>query len=82
MTKEEIVTVWKDTCVMLDERKTQFELMIHALEKEDAENDDDLVGGDNDEDAEDADEYEEEADAADEDHEDEEASGRSSEADE
>lgn len=24
----------KDTCIMLDERKAQFELMIHALERE------------------------------------------------
>jgi hypothetical protein len=35
MTKEEIIDSLKDTCVMLDERKAQFELMIHALEKED-----------------------------------------------
>ena len=35
MTKEEIIVALKDTCVMLDERKAQFELMIHALEKED-----------------------------------------------
>jgi len=35
MIKQEIVVALKDTCVMLDERKSQFELMIHALEKED-----------------------------------------------
>jgi hypothetical protein len=36
MTRQEIVAALKDTCVMLDEKKTQFELMIHSLEKEDA----------------------------------------------
>jgi len=36
MRKQEIVTALKDTCVMLNERKAQFELMIHSLEKEDA----------------------------------------------
>jgi len=36
MTKQEIVVALKDTCVILDERKTQFELMIHSLEREDA----------------------------------------------
>jgi len=35
MTKEEIIVALKDTCVMLDERKAQLELIIHALEKED-----------------------------------------------
>ena len=35
MTKQDIVAALKDTCVMLDERKAQFELMIHALENED-----------------------------------------------
>ena len=35
MTKEEIIVALKDTCVMLDERKAQFELMIHSLERED-----------------------------------------------
>jgi len=34
MTKQEIVTALKDTCVMLDERKAQFELMTHSLERE------------------------------------------------
>jgi len=37
MSRKEIVAALIDTCVMLDERKAQFELMIHALEKEDAE---------------------------------------------
>jgi hypothetical protein len=31
MTKEEIIAALKDTCVMLDERKAKFELMIHTL---------------------------------------------------
>jgi len=35
MSKKEIVAALKDTCVMVDERRTQFEMMIHALEKED-----------------------------------------------
>jgi hypothetical protein len=34
MTKQEIVKALKDTCVLLDERKAQFELMIHSLEGE------------------------------------------------
>jgi len=34
MTKQEIVVALNDTSVMLDERKTQFELMIHSLERE------------------------------------------------
>jgi len=38
MTKEEIIVTLKDTCVMLDERKAQFEQMIHALEKVDVAN--------------------------------------------
>jgi hypothetical protein len=80
MTKEEIIAALRDTCVMLDERKAQFELMIHALEKEDAEKDDDPAEGDNDEDVVDADGDEEEAGTGDEDLEDEEASGSSSEA--
>ena len=32
MTKQEIVTAFKDTCVMLDGRKAQLELMTHSLE--------------------------------------------------
>jgi uncharacterized RmlC-like cupin family protein len=36
ITKQKIVTALKDTCVMLEERKTQFELMIQSLEREDA----------------------------------------------
>jgi hypothetical protein len=76
MTKEEIIAALKDTCVMLDEMKAQFEQMIHALEKEDAENDDDLAEGDNDQDAVDADEDEEEVVAGDEDLEDLEAALR------
>jgi len=65
ITKKEIIAALKDTCVMLDEGKAQFELMIDSLEKEDV--------GDGIED-------EEEASDAGEDQEDEEASGRSSEA--
>jgi hypothetical protein len=84
MTKKEIIVALKDTCVMLDERKTQFELMIHALEMEGAENDEeDAVGNEdagNDEDAEAANEDEEEADTGDEDLDDAEATGSSSEA--
>jgi hypothetical protein len=34
MTKQEIMKALKDTCVLLDEKKTQFELMIHSLEGE------------------------------------------------
>ena len=33
MTKQEIVTALKDTCVFLNKRKAQFELMIHTLER-------------------------------------------------
>jgi len=36
MSKEEIIVALKDTYVMLDERKTQFGLMTHALERKDA----------------------------------------------
>jgi len=35
MPRKEVVAALKHTCIMLDERKTQFELMIQALEKED-----------------------------------------------
>jgi hypothetical protein len=35
MTNEEIIVALKDTCVMLDERKAQFELMISTLERKD-----------------------------------------------
>jgi len=66
MTKEEIIVALKDTCVMLDSRKTQFELMIHALEKEDLANGDEHAESDNNEDAGNADEDEEEAVDADE----------------
>jgi hypothetical protein len=34
MTKQEIMKALKDTCVLLDKKKTQFELMIHSLEGE------------------------------------------------
>jgi len=34
MTKQKIIAALKDTCVMMDERKAQFELMIHPLERE------------------------------------------------
>jgi len=78
MTKEEIIVALKDTCVMLDERKDQFERMIHALEKGDAENNDEPVESDNDKDAGNEDKDEEEVGADDEDQEDEEASGSSS----
>jgi len=37
MSKEEIITTLKDICVMLDERKAQFERMIHALERKDVD---------------------------------------------
>jgi len=37
MSKEEIITSLKDTCVILDERKAQFERMIHALERKEAD---------------------------------------------
>ena len=36
MTKQEIMAALNETCVMSDKRKAQFELMIHALQKEDA----------------------------------------------
>jgi hypothetical protein len=39
MTKQEIVAALKDTCVLLDERKAQFELMIHSLEGENTDAD-------------------------------------------
>lgn len=49
MTKQEIIAALKDTCVLMDKRKAQFELMIHSLEGEGvdkAENDnEDSKGG-------------------------------------
>jgi len=48
MTKQETVAALKDTCVMLDERKSRFELMIHSLERDDVAAEDELE--DNDED--------------------------------
>jgi len=80
MTKEEIIAAFKDTFVMLDERKAEFEKMIHALEKVDVANDDEHAESDNDEDVNDANEDEEEANDTDDDQEDEEAFGSSSEA--
>jgi len=59
MTRQDIVAALKDNCMMLDERKTQFKLMIHALEKEDVATADEQEESD-----------EEEADVADEDQED------------
>jgi hypothetical protein len=70
MTKEEIVAALKDTCVILDERKVQFENMIHSLEREDAAAEDELEDNEDDN----ADE------AGNDDQEEEEASGSSSEA--
>jgi hypothetical protein len=34
ITKQEIIAALKDTCVMIDKRKAQFERMIHSLEGE------------------------------------------------
>ena len=81
MTKKEIVAALNDTCVILDERKARFELMIHILEKEDAANEDEQEGNEEEE-AEDAgSEEEEEADEAENDNqEDKEASRSSSDA--
>jgi len=72
MTKQEIVAALKDICVRLDERKSQFELMIHSVEREDAVAEDEQA------------ESEEATDGYvdDVDQEDEEASGSSSEASE
>jgi len=42
MTKEEIIAALKDTCVLLDEWKAQFELMIHSMEKVEAAAEDEL----------------------------------------
>jgi hypothetical protein len=39
MTKQDIMDALNDTCVMLDERKAKFELMFHALEGKDEEED-------------------------------------------
>lgn len=36
MTTQEIIAALKDTCVMMDEKKAQFELIIHSLERKDA----------------------------------------------
>jgi len=41
-TKQEIVAALKDTCVILDERKTQFVLMLHSLERENVATENDL----------------------------------------
>jgi len=46
MTRHDIVALLTNTCVMLDERKAQFELMIHALEKKDDANADEQEGSD------------------------------------
>ena len=64
MTKEEIIITLKNSCVILDERKAQFELMIYALEKEDVIAEEELEESEDEED-----------DNADKDHEDEEALG-------
>jgi len=79
MSKQDIVAALKDTCLMLDERKAKFELMISALEREDVD-----VDG---EDGEDESEKEVKDDASsdneneeDDNKGDDEASGRSSEA--
>jgi len=69
MTKQEIVAALKDTCVRLDERKSQFELMIHSVEREDVVAEDEQAES-------------EEATDGDVDQEDEEAFGSSSEASE
>jgi len=37
MSKQDIMAALKDTCLMLDERKAKFELMISALEREDSD---------------------------------------------
>jgi len=42
MTNEAIITSLKDTCLLLDEKKAQFELMIHSLEKEKVAAEDEL----------------------------------------
>jgi len=60
MTKEEIIDALKDTCVMLDEKKDQFERMINTLKKVDVENNDEPAESDNDEDVGNEDEDEEE----------------------
>jgi len=36
MTKQAIITALKDTYVLLDEKKAQFELMIHSMENKEA----------------------------------------------
>jgi hypothetical protein len=77
MTKEEIIAALKDTCVILHERKAQFELVIHALERKDDDAEDDEAERDK--------EVEDEDGSGNEDEEDEkkgeeEASGNSSEA--
>ena len=48
MSKQEIVAALKDTCVMLDERKAQFDLMIHSLEREDVVAEDELEDNEDD----------------------------------
>jgi hypothetical protein len=84
MTKEEIIAALKDTCAMLDERKAKFELMIHALEGEDAGivdkelESEKEVEDESEKEDEEAENEDEEADDKDE----EEASGSSSEAEE
>jgi hypothetical protein len=49
ITKQEIIVALKDTCVLMDKRKAQFELMIHSLEGEGADEadneDEDRKGG-------------------------------------
>jgi len=48
MTKQAIITALKDTCVLLDEKKAQFELMIQSLEKEEAAAEDEPDDAEND----------------------------------
>jgi cobalamin biosynthesis protein CobT len=60
MTKQDIVAALKDTCVMLDERKVKFELMIHALEGKNDDAEDEEADSEKDVDDEDESEKEDE----------------------
>jgi hypothetical protein len=79
VTKKEIIGALKDTCVMLDERKARFELMIHTLEKEDAAAENELEESEEEEVDTDKDDDTDEADNSNEDASSKEDSGSSSE---
>jgi len=62
MTKQEIVAALKDTCALLDERKAQFELMIHSLEGENVDDEDEQAESEKEEEVDNAEDENEDGD--------------------